>query len=124
MRSDAQRNQQILLQAAIDVFDTSGVDAPVREIAKKAGMGIGTLYHHLPRRADLIIAVFRNDVDQCASFPDTSVNTQEPLPIYCNGLTNMSRLLSVNGAWLPRSIPGTRLITNGPAICDNGSAPC
>lgn len=49
------------------VFASSGVDAPVREIAEKAGVGIGTLYRHFPQRADLVAAVFRSEVDACAA---------------------------------------------------------
>ena len=66
VRADAQRNTDALLEAALAVFATSGVDAPVREIAEKAGVGIGTLYRHFPQRADLIAAVFRHEVDACA----------------------------------------------------------
>src|ERR1041385_8997286 len=66
VRADAQRNIEALLQAALTVFATSGVDAPVREIADKAGVGIGTLYRHFPQRADLIAAVFRHEIDACA----------------------------------------------------------
>ena len=66
MRADAQRNLDALLRAAKAVFATSGVDAPVREIAKKAGVGIGTVYRHFPQRSDLIAAVFRHEIDACA----------------------------------------------------------
>jgi len=66
VRADAQRNLDGLLQAALAVFATSGVDAPVREIAEKAGVGVGTLYRHFPQRADLIAAVFRREIDACA----------------------------------------------------------
>lgn len=65
-RADAQRNEQTLLGAAAAVFDTSGVEAPVREIATKAGVGIGTIYRHFPTRADLIIAVYRHQIEACA----------------------------------------------------------
>ena len=66
VRADAQRNLDALLQAAKAVFLTSGVDAPVREIAEKAGVGLGTLYRRFPQRADLIAAVFRREIDACA----------------------------------------------------------
>lgn len=66
VRADAQRNVNSLLDAALAVFATSGVDAPVREIAVKAGVGVGTLYRHFPQRADLVAAVFRHEVDACA----------------------------------------------------------
>ena len=66
VRADAQRNIDVLLQAALAVFAPSGVDAPVREIAEKAGVGIGTVYRHFPQRADLVAAVFRHEIDACA----------------------------------------------------------
>lgn len=66
LRADAQRSVDALLDAAKEVFATSGVDAPVREIADKAGVGLGTLYRHFPQRADLIAAVFRREMDGCA----------------------------------------------------------
>ena len=65
-RADAQRNQQTLLDAAAEVFVRSGVDAPVRDIAAAAGVGMGTIYRHFPTRADLIIAVYRHQVEACA----------------------------------------------------------
>ncbi|MFG2629768.1 TetR/AcrR family transcriptional regulator [Streptomyces sp. NPDC048473] len=65
-RKDARRNQQTLLDAAAAVFVTSGVEAPVRDIAAKAGVGLGTIYRHFPTRADLVIAVYRHQVDACA----------------------------------------------------------
>lgn len=66
VRSDARRNIDTLLQTAKAVFATSGVDAPMREIAEQAGVGVGTIYRHFPQRADLIAAVFRHEVDACA----------------------------------------------------------
>lgn len=66
VRADAQRNINALLQSAMTVFATSGVDAPVREIADKAGVGVGTVYRHFPQRSDLIEAVFRQEIDACA----------------------------------------------------------
>ncbi|WP_328451423.1 TetR/AcrR family transcriptional regulator [Amycolatopsis sp. NBC_00438] len=65
-RADARRNQETLLDAAAAVFVASGVDAPVRDIAAEAGVGMGTIYRHFPTRADLIIAVYRHQVEACA----------------------------------------------------------
>ena len=66
VRADAQRNVAAVLQAAKAVFAESGVNAPVREVAARAGVGVGTLYRHFPQRSDLIAAVFRHEVDACA----------------------------------------------------------
>ncbi|WP_431040854.1 TetR/AcrR family transcriptional regulator [Streptomyces sp. P1-3] len=65
-RKDARRNKETLLDAAAAVFVTSGVEAPVRDIAAKAGVGLGTIYRHFPTRAELIIAVYRHQIDACA----------------------------------------------------------
>lgn len=48
IRADAQRNLDTLLEAAKAVFAVSGVDAPVREVAERAGIGVGTVYRHFP----------------------------------------------------------------------------
>ncbi|MFD7501641.1 TetR/AcrR family transcriptional regulator [Streptomyces sp. NPDC059850] len=65
-RKDAQRNKETLLDATAAVFIRSGVEAPVRDIAAEAGVGMGTIYRHFPTRADLIIAVYRHQVEACA----------------------------------------------------------
>lgn len=65
-RADAQRNEQALLDAAAAVFVRSGVQAPVRDIAAAAGVGMGTMYRHFPTRADLVVAVYRHQVEACA----------------------------------------------------------
>jgi AcrR family transcriptional regulator len=66
VRVDVARNLDALLQAAKTVFAKSGVDAPVRDIAEQAGVGVGTVYRHFPQRADLIAAVFQREIDACA----------------------------------------------------------
>jgi len=65
-RADARRNEQALLDAAAAVFVTRGVDAPVRDIAAQAGVGMGTIYRHFPTRADLVVAVYRHQVTALA----------------------------------------------------------
>src|SRR4051812_28416971 len=65
-RADARRNKETLLDAAAAIFVTAGVEAPVRDIAARAGVGTGTIYRHFPTRADLIVAVYRHQVEACA----------------------------------------------------------
>jgi AcrR family transcriptional regulator len=64
-RSDATRNVAAVVEAARSVFTTRGVDAPAKEITDLAGVGVGTLYRHFPRRSDLILAVLQTDLDAC-----------------------------------------------------------
>jgi AcrR family transcriptional regulator len=78
VRADAQRNLDGLLEAAKVVFATSGVDAPVREIAAQAGVGVGTVYRHFPQRSGLVAAVFRREVDACAAAAATLAEQHEP----------------------------------------------
>lgn len=66
LRADAQRSLDAVLQAAKEVFAVAGVDAPMRDIAGKASLGVGTVYRHFPQRSDLIAAVFRREIDACA----------------------------------------------------------
>src|SRR6266702_3437058 len=64
MRADAQRNNARLLTAAATVFTEHGADdASLEEIARRAGVGIGTLYRHFPTRQALLEAVYRDQVE-------------------------------------------------------------
>jgi AcrR family transcriptional regulator len=78
LRADAQRNIDSLLEAAKAVFGTSGVDAPAKEIADLAGVGVGTLYRHFPQRSDLVRAVFQREVDGCADAAAALTAAHEP----------------------------------------------
>ena len=66
LRADAQRNHDALILAAANVFAEAGVDAPIKDIADRADVGVGTVYRRFPRRSDLIVAVFRYEVESCA----------------------------------------------------------
>ena len=78
-RADARRNEKTLLDAAAAAFIASGVDVPVRDIAAQAGVGVGTIYRHFPTRADLIVAVYRHQVEACAEAgPKLLANSNSP----------------------------------------------
>lgn len=70
-RSDAARNRERIVDAASAVFSQVGVAAPVRAIAERSGVGVGTLYRHFPTRADLIAAVYRHQVDAAVEAAST-----------------------------------------------------
>lgn len=82
VRADAQRNLLTLLQAAKEVFAEAGSNAPVRDIADRAGLGIGTVYRHFPQRADLIAAVFRQEIDACADAADALAAEHPPFEAF------------------------------------------
>ncbi|WP_442877445.1 TetR/AcrR family transcriptional regulator [Dactylosporangium sp. AC04546] len=76
-RADARRNEATLLDAAAAAFVASGVDAPVRDIAARAGVGVGTIYRHFPTRADLIVAVYRHQIEACAAAGPELLNASD-----------------------------------------------
>lgn len=91
IRSDARRNVDALLQAAMTAFVESGVDAPMRMIAAKAGVGVGTIYRHFPQRSDLIKAIIRREVDACVAAAATLKTAQKPdqaLALWLEGLVD------------------------------------
>ncbi len=78
-RADARRNAEALLDAAAAAFVSSGVSVPVRDIAARAGVGVGTIYRHFPTRSDLVVAVYRHQVDACAQAgPALLANSRTP----------------------------------------------
>ncbi len=78
VRADARRNLDALLRAAMEVFQEQGVEAPVRDIARRAGVGVGTLYRHFPHRSDLIVAIVRKEVDACADIAHMLAQREAP----------------------------------------------
>lgn len=76
LRADARRNIDAVLAASAAVFLRSGVDAPIREIAGEAGVGLATLYRHFPTRADLLIAVYHHQIEACAEAAPRLLSTQ------------------------------------------------
>lgn len=93
-RADAQRNIDALLQAAKAVFGTTGVDAPAKEIADRAGVGVGTLYRHFPQRSDLVTAVFHHGVDACAEAAKTLAAEETPIEALTKWLHGYTEFLA------------------------------
>ena len=63
MRADARKNRDHLLEVARDVVNEQGAEASLRDIARRAGVGLGTLYRHFPRREALLEALLRTRFD-------------------------------------------------------------
>ncbi|MEV6524767.1 TetR/AcrR family transcriptional regulator [Longispora sp. NPDC051575] len=66
-QAQAQRTRSGVLAAAAAVFVDQGVGAPIRDIAERAGVGVGTIYRNFPTRADLVTAVYRHQIDTCTA---------------------------------------------------------
>jgi AcrR family transcriptional regulator len=80
MRADAKRNYERLVAAARTVFAQQGGGASMESIAKEAGVGVGTLYRHFPKRIDVVEAVYQEDVDELIDVAESVVVSMEPWP--------------------------------------------
>jgi AcrR family transcriptional regulator len=74
----ARRTREALLDAAAKVFVDRGVQAPIRDIAGRAGVGVGTVYRHFPDRAELVVAVYRHQIEECVALADELEGSSEP----------------------------------------------
>ncbi len=70
-RADGLRNRDLLLAAAKTAFAEAGGEAPLEDIARRAGVGIGTLYRHFPTRDALVAAVYAREVEQLTDSAET-----------------------------------------------------
>jgi AcrR family transcriptional regulator len=78
-RADSLRNRDLLLKAAAKVFSAGGPEASLEAVAKRAGVGIGTLYRHFPTRESLFEAVYRHEVDELADLADRLAKAEPPV---------------------------------------------
>ncbi|MTE16803.1 TetR/AcrR family transcriptional regulator [Nocardia aurantiaca] len=78
MRADARRNYERIVTTAQQAFAELGPEAPLEEIARRAGVGIGTLYRHFPNRDVLIEAVYRSNIEQLSQRAQVLLETHTP----------------------------------------------
>ena len=78
-RADAVRNRERVLEAAKAVFSAGGPDASLEAVARRAGVGIGTLYRHFPTRETLFEAVYRREVEQLGELADALKGAAAPV---------------------------------------------
>lgn len=77
-RSDAKRNRARLVASARELFAARGVDVPTRDVARHAGVGVGTLYRHFPQRADLVDAVLSESFEELIALAEASLTEEDP----------------------------------------------
>jgi AcrR family transcriptional regulator len=77
-RADAQRNRECILEVAKQGFTRSVANASLKEIARRAAVGPGTLYRHFPTREDLLVAVYRSAMQKLAAAERTVADTLPP----------------------------------------------
>lgn len=78
LRTDAAANRARILQVARETFAAEGIDVPMSEIARRAGLGIATLYRRFPTREDLVTAAFTEQLDECVGLLDAALADPDP----------------------------------------------
>src|SRR5271163_2954572 len=78
-RADAQLNRERILEVAKLEFTRSGADASLDDIAKQAGVGPGTLYRHFPTREELLVAVYRTEMEKLAAAEERFAEELPPI---------------------------------------------
>jgi len=96
LRRDAQRNRDAILAAARQVFCDQGLEAPLEEIARRAGVGIGTLYRHFPSRVDLLDAVLADIVHAHVEVAEQALANDDAWDGFASYLEETCRLQAAN----------------------------
>jgi AcrR family transcriptional regulator len=98
LRADAERNRRQLVRAAGAVFAERGLDAPLDEIAKRAGVGNATLYRRFPTRCQLIGAVFADTLREVVAASERALAEADPWASFAGHVTFLCRLQAGNRA--------------------------
>jgi AcrR family transcriptional regulator len=93
-RKAADRNHAAILEVAHDLLASSPT-ASMNEIAKRAGVGAGTLYRHFPTREDLILAVYRHDMQKLADSVGELLKTHSPLDAFLTWFETLAAYIRI-----------------------------
>jgi AcrR family transcriptional regulator len=108
LRKDAQRNRERLVEAARAVFAERGLDVALDEVARRAGVSIGTLYNRFPTRADLVRAVFADRVETVAAVAEHALAMDDAWAGFVHFVEQVCRMQAADRGYndlSARSIP-------------------
>lgn len=91
-RSDAVRNRALLLAAAREAYAAGGIDVPMAAVARRAGVGMATLYRHFPTRATLVAEVFADRFQACSDVAERAFADDDPWRGFCTLVTKVCAL--------------------------------
>jgi AcrR family transcriptional regulator len=94
LRVDAERNRARIIDAAREAFAEQGIDAPIHDIAKRAGVGVGTLYRRFPTRDDLVAAAFLEEMRAFADGIDAALADPDPWSGFCGYVERLCAMQS------------------------------
>jgi AcrR family transcriptional regulator len=92
LRADAERNRKRVLSAAREVFAEQGLDASTNEIARRAGVGVATLFRRFPTRDDLVGAAFADKMSAYAAAIDDALADPDPWQGFCSYIERVCRM--------------------------------
>jgi AcrR family transcriptional regulator len=119
-RADGLRNRELLIAAGKQAFAERGAEVPLEDIARRAGVGIGTLYRHFPTRPTLLAAVYRREVEQLRAAAERLLATKpagEALEAWLHQLVDYIATKRVIAPALQASPDaGSALAASGPTI--------
>ncbi|WP_260195961.1 TetR/AcrR family transcriptional regulator [Actinophytocola gossypii] len=92
LRTDAAANRTRILDTARDVFATEGLGVPMSEIARRAGLGVATLYRRFPTKEALVAEAFAEQMGECAGMLDAALADPDPWRAFCRVLTEVCEM--------------------------------
>ena len=92
MRADAERNRERVLDAARELFAEQGLDASTNEVARRAGVGVATLFRRFPTRDDLVGAVFADRMAAYVAATDEALADPDPWRGFCGYIERVCRM--------------------------------
>ncbi|MET0233828.1 MAG: helix-turn-helix domain-containing protein [Kibdelosporangium sp.] len=98
LRADARRNRARVLEMAHEVFETEGLAVPVDEVARRAGVGVGTVYRHFPTKEALFEAILVHRVEQLAAEAEALAEADDPGTAFFGFYRDMIRRVVGNKA--------------------------
>ncbi|MCX7357328.1 MAG: TetR family transcriptional regulator [Alphaproteobacteria bacterium] len=113
-RADAEQNRQLLLETAKAAFSEKGASVPLEEIARTAGVGIGTLYRHFPNREALLQEVYADESEKLVAAAERLIGSETPLEALREWLRLFVRYFATKQ--LVIEALGAKLKSTGPGI--------
>jgi AcrR family transcriptional regulator len=96
LRADAERNRSRIINAAREVFAEHGIDAPIHDVAQRAGVGVGTLYRRFPTRGDLIAGAFTEQMAEFADGVRAALADADPWHGFCGYVERLCAVQAAN----------------------------
>jgi AcrR family transcriptional regulator len=99
LRSDAKRNRDRVLEAARELFAEHGLDVPMREVARAAGVGPATLYRRFPTKQVLVLEAFMDELNACRTIVRRAAREPDPWRAFCGVIERITVLNARNQAF-------------------------